>query len=222
MKKTVKEPEVISALHLSDPAAFDFVFDSYYTSLCYFAFQLTGNLPEAEDIVSESFQKFWERRHNFHLLTNIKAFLYITVRNTCLNYIRSNSKQQKRTQELAYHHADLVEKSAENFIIETEFLQAVYIQINSLPPKCRQVFVMKYFKGLGIIEIARQLGISENTARNHIAYSLKLLRNALGSQLLMVCLYYLSGVHHTIYPSQPFPLYPESLFPDSCFSETMA
>ncbi|MEP7374704.1 MAG: RNA polymerase sigma-70 factor [Chitinophagaceae bacterium] len=215
MKKMNQESEVIAGLQISDPVAFDFIFDRLYTPLCYFAYQLTDNLPEAEDIVLEAFQKFWERRNAFFTVVNIKAFLYITVRNTGLNYIRSNTKQQERTRELAYQQSDNVEKCVENSIVETEFINALYEKINNLPKKCRRVFILKYFDGLNVSEIADMLSLSEHTVRNHIAYSLKLLRNALGSQLLIISLLYLSGMQKTIDGDSSIPDYSDHCFFDS-------
>lgn len=220
MKKTKSEAEIIADLHISDPVAFDHIFNSFYTSLCYFAFQLTDNRQEAEDIVLETFQKFWERRNDFSTIVNVRAFLYVTVRNNCLNYLRSNTRLQKRTTELAYQQADKFERNAENYIIETEFITLLYTKINNLPKKCRKVFQLKFIKGLSVCEIAGQLNISEHTVRNHIAYSLKLLRNALGSQLLMISLFYLSAAQEPTCSDQSFHIYSESPFFDPSLFES--
>jgi len=214
MKKAKSEAEIIADLHISDPVAFDRIFHSFYGRLVYFAEQFTDNRHEAQDIVVETFQKFWERRNAFFTKNNIKAFLYITVKNACLDSIRSNTTQQKHKKELAYLQADQFEKYAELCIVETDFITTIYEQINSLPKKSQRVFKMKYIEGLKISEIALQLNISESTVRNLIAYSLKLLRNTVGSQLLMISLFYLASMQEESCSDQSIHIYFESTFLD--------
>lgn len=216
MKKTKKtQSEIIADLHTSHTGAFDYIFDIFFTRLEYFAEKFVDR-PEAEDIVLETLHKFWERRNSFHTTDSIKGFLYITVRNRCLDSIRSNTTVQKRNQELTYLKSQEFEKHAELSIIETEFINRIYEDLNKLPTKCQRVFKMKYVQGLSTSEIANDLNISEDTVRNHIAYALKLLRKSLGSQLLMVCLLNLPYIHKAHSAEHSTNIYSDSPFFDPC------
>lgn len=213
MKKTLKESEIIAGLHRSDEAVFDQLFNGFYNRLVYFACRLTGgNLHEAQDIVIETFRKFWERRDSFFTMLAIKGFLRVTIKNACLNYLRSQARLQKRAIELGYQHSDQFEMHAEYLILEADIISQIYAQINNLPKKSRAVFMLKYFKGLSVSEIADLKNISEHTVRNHIAYSLKLLRNVLGSRLLTITLFYLSTIQERTCPAPSAHIYFESHF----------
>ncbi|MBO5876505.1 MAG: sigma-70 family RNA polymerase sigma factor, partial [Bacteroidales bacterium] len=53
----------------------------------------------------------------------------------------------------------------------------LWTAIDSLPEKCRQVFLMSKRDGLKYEEIAQELGLSVNTVRNQISKALNVLKN---------------------------------------------
>ncbi|TAL90496.1 MAG: RNA polymerase sigma factor [Rhodanobacter sp.] len=52
--------------------------------------------------------------------------------------------------------------------------------IRTLPPRCREVFVLHRFEGLSYRDIARRFGTSERTVENQIAHALAVCRCAIG------------------------------------------
>src|SRR5438105_5864972 len=121
--------DIITGFQQGDSRAFDDLFDMFYPALCYFAERLIDNRQEGEDIVLDTFQKLYVRREHFETMPNIKAFLYITVRNTCLNYLRYRETQRKHTRELIENIPDKFEEDAERLRIRTEVLRSIYAQI---------------------------------------------------------------------------------------------
>lgn len=178
--------DIISGFHKGSSRAFDLLFDMFFPALCYFANKLIDDRQEAEDIVLDTFQKLWARREHFETMPNIKAFLYITVRNTCLNYLRYRETQRKRSREMAKLLPDRFEEDAEQQRIRAEVLKNIYNEIEKLPKKCREVFELIYFEGLKANEIAEQLQISESTVRNQKVRALQLLKTALSGRELLV------------------------------------
>jgi RNA polymerase sigma-70 factor (ECF subfamily) len=67
------------------------LYDEYYASLVDFSVQLIKSSPEAHHIAQETFVKLFQMRDRFSKLPDIKAFLYITVRNICFAYIKSEN-----------------------------------------------------------------------------------------------------------------------------------
>lgn len=67
------------------------LYDEYYASLVDFSVQLINSSSEAHHIAQETFVKLFQMRDKFDKLPDIKAFLYITVRNICFAYIRSEN-----------------------------------------------------------------------------------------------------------------------------------
>jgi RNA polymerase sigma-70 factor (family 1) len=178
--------DIISGFHKGNSRAFDLLFDMFFPALCYFANKLIEDRQEAEDIVLDTFQKLWARREHFETMPNIKAFLYITVRNTCLNYLRYRETQRKRTREMIKLLPDRFEEDAEQQRIRAEVMKNIYSEIEKLPKKCREVFELYYFEGMKANEIAEQLQISESTVRNQKVRALQLLKTALSGRDLLV------------------------------------
>lgn len=167
--------DIIAGLKNNDNRAFDQLFDQHFRALCYFAGNLVGDKEEAKDIALNSFTKLWTRREYFDTILSVKAFLYITTRNACLDYLRSLQREDNRKKELAYLQPE-AEETIKNQAIESEVLQKIYNEVKNLPRKCRQVFQMSYFEGLSTHEIATSMNLSESTVRNQRARALQLLR----------------------------------------------
>lgn len=72
------------------------VFRQYYSALCFFAGQLVEDNGTAEDIVEELFIKLWQKQPDFSQHTNTKALLYISVKYTCMDYIKKRDKDKDR------------------------------------------------------------------------------------------------------------------------------
>jgi RNA polymerase sigma-70 factor (family 1) len=178
---SLSDDQIIKALHQGDGRAFNEVFDKYYKALCYFTSRLISNREEAEDIVLITFSKFWQMRANFETLVNIKAFLYITGRNNCLDYLRY--KQRQADFEKAYAYLLENDKEENPLKIETEVLRKIYAAIENLPLRCRKVFKLTYFQGLNANEIAEKLSISVSTVTSQRSRAIKLLRLDLGEYI---------------------------------------
>lgn len=158
------------------PGGFNAVFNLYYTQISYFCEKLTGSHEEGEDIAAQTFTKLFKMHDRFNTLTNIKAFLFITARNNCLDYLRSLQRKRSHEKQLS-EMAD--EKMVDNKIIESVIIKEVYEAIEQLPPECRRVFKLLYVYGMKPAEIAQELSITQSTVRNHKKRAIELLRISL-------------------------------------------
>jgi RNA polymerase sigma-70 factor (ECF subfamily) len=157
---------------------FNYFFGKLYEPLVHFAFTFLNDKSEAEDIVEDSFVKFWQRRAEIERAGAVKSYLYTIVRNACLDVIT----RKKYARSYVLH----IERSPESFtpdvqhkIIISESMHQVYLALKTLPPKCRQVFTMLYVQGKPVKEIAEELQLSVSTVKSHKATALKLLRKQL-------------------------------------------
>lgn len=190
MAKKYTEPEIIDGLKDDDRWVFDRVFEDYFPQVQYFATRLIGDAEEARDIVIRTFQTMWRLKTNFASLNNIKAFLYITTRNNCLNYLQYRQRQEAGRK--AYE-ARLMEagsdKSVELCMIEAELLQLIHQKIEVLPKKCKEIFKLTYFEGMRAGEIAKLLHISTSTVTTQRSIAIKYLREVLSEEeFLLFCL----------------------------------
>jgi RNA polymerase sigma-70 factor (family 1) len=190
------EREIIDGLKGNQDWVFDRVFEEYFPQIQFFATKLIGDQEEARDIVIRVFYSLWGRRTNFATVNNIKAFLYITTRNNCLNYLRDRVSQEagKKRYESKLNETEN-EKTVETRIMETELMQLIYQKIEELPTKCREVFKLTYFEGLQAGEIAKKLNISTSTVTTHRYNGLQYLKAVLSEEdFLVFLLLFTSGL----------------------------
>jgi len=178
LKDKQEEQYQIEGFRSGNEQMLSYFFDLHYKSLCYFAGRLLQDEHQAKDIVSGCFVKLWERHADFETAQNIKAFLYISCRNACLDYLK-HLKRKTAAQELYFNQLNGEEENILFQIIETEILEILSKEIELLPPKCKEVFKMIYFDGKKTDEIADQLGLSVQTIRNHKTKAIELLKNQL-------------------------------------------
>ena len=195
MTEKNSEAQIISGLRSNDSRICKNLFEEHFTSLLYFAAKIIGDREEGEDIVIQVFNKFWDMRENFDSITGIKAFLYIATRNACLNFMKHRQRKEVRKKEFTSHliSQDRAE-DIERQVIESEFLNRVYHEVQNLPKKCKQVFLLTYFDGLDAREISDKLNIAVSTVTTQRARALKYLKDILSPQdyFLLCCL--LTGI----------------------------
>lgn len=165
----------LKAFRAGDEGALAYFFELHYASLCYFSGRLLQDDMEAEDIVSDCFFKLWKKKQDFETGTNIKAFLYISCRNACLNHLKK-IKRKTAIQESYFRQLEEGEETIFFELVETEVITLLSQEIEALPDKCKEVFKLIYLEGRKTDEIATQLGLSVQTVRNHKTRAIELLK----------------------------------------------
>jgi len=148
------------------------LFHYNYRPLCLYALHYLGNADSAEDVVQESFAALWEKLQEGVAISNRKAYLYMMVRNRCLDQLRRKGIPTESLK--PYDTYGIIEDDDAQERSQTE--ARLWTAIDSLPEKCRQIFLMSKRDGLKYMEIADELGISENTVRNQISKALKIIK----------------------------------------------
>lgn len=170
-------PDIMDRLKQGEPAAYASFFNVFYPPLCYFASQLIRDRPAAEDIVKDTFIKLWQKHKDFETPQNVKAFLYITVRNASLNHLRHQAVKEHSQKELLYLGRDREEPQVLHAMIKTEVLRELYIKIDRFPAKRKHIFRLAYLEGLKNEEIAARLDISISTVKTQKARAILALRS---------------------------------------------
>ena len=168
--------EIVAKLKKGDTRALHDLHDLYYPALRSFAISLLGDTPAAEDVVTEVYVILWRKHQDFATLQNIKAFLYISTRNACINHIKRLQRDSVMKSGFSNYLSTDHEEFALNEMIRAEVLQQIYEAIEALPSQCKKVFKMCYVEGLSNSEVAERFSISINTVKNHKVKALGLLR----------------------------------------------
>lgn len=157
---------------LNSPIDFESLFRFNYRPLCLYALHYLGDVDTAEDVVQECFMKLWEKLEQGTAVDNRRAYLYMTVRNRCLDHLK---KKGIPTESLKpYDTYGIIDDDDAQERAQTE--ARMWTALDFLPPKCREVFILSKRDGLKYEEIAEELGLSVNTVRNQISKALKMIK----------------------------------------------
>jgi RNA polymerase sigma-70 factor (family 1) len=160
----------------------DALFKEYYDRLVYFSLQLIRDRDQAEDIVQDSFIKYWNQRDMVMPdKIAIKNFLYSTVRNASLNSIRHNKVVDGYVQQ--HGGTEPEEPPVIEAIITAEAVAEIHSAVHALPANYRVISMMGYFDGKKNQEIAEELDMSINTVKKQKQRALQLLRVKLTPEL---------------------------------------
>lgn len=157
--------------------AFEIIFHQLYSRLCSFSLNYTKDNIIAEEVVGDSFLLVWNRRENFEDINGLKSYLYTTVRNASLDYLKKNGEVIR----IDIETPDST-KNIEFQMIEEESHSMLYHALDSLPDKCRKVFKMSCLDGVKYLDIADEMQISLNTVKSQRARAIQLLKDRLKDQ----------------------------------------
>ncbi|HTN08742.1 RNA polymerase sigma-70 factor [Agriterribacter sp.] len=157
----------------NDQQAFKQLFRHYYTGLFQFAAAIVKVKEVAEEIVGDVFVKIWNKRSTIANISNLSVYLYVSVKNQCLNYVsRQGDASIMDLNQLDVICGELV-PNPEDLMVASELLQLINKSIHELPPRCRIVYKLVKEDGLTYKEVAEVLNISPRTVENHIAVAVR-------------------------------------------------
>jgi len=170
---------LIESLKKGDPKAYTYMVDTYHSKLCVYAYNLIHDHDAAEDIVQNVFIRVWKKRNQLNPQFSLQNFLYRSVYNEFIDHYRKS----KSVIPLEKKHIDTLSTIIEEDDNSLDKLIALVKQeIENLPPKCKQAFLLSKQEGLTNIEIAEYLNVSIKTVEAHITGAFSLLRKSIGSK----------------------------------------
>lgn len=168
-----------------DQKSFEELFRLYYRPLCYYARKFKLDHFETEEVVAQTFLKVWEIREVLFVEKSVSAYLYQSVRNQSLNYLKQkrtfsrNKEQYALKLRQAQLFSAISEEDGTSALLARELEQQIKQAIDNLPDKCREIFLLSRGENLSIKEIAEKLRISTNTVQKQISIAIAKLRDVL-------------------------------------------
>lgn len=185
---------LLQQLALGDELAFTTVYDQYWEPLLRHVMRILPDKEEAIDVVQETFLSFWRQGSKLEQVNSIKTYLFAIARNAAFKKWKLNLKQRDYLESLIAHYTEADEGFEQ--IINTKELSAVLdAEIEKLPVKMREIFIMSRKEHLSYKEIAERLNISDLTVKKQINNSLKQLRLKIGEEYIpyLILLYILNN-----------------------------
>lgn len=162
---------------MQEDAEFDRLYVEYFPRMVRFAQNYLTGRDRAENAVQDVFLKLYENR-SLIPATNRDAWFLTVVRNKCIDILRkarpsSLSNIDEKDLELKLQALSALD---DKFLSSDNIDGMVKAGLDSLPPRCREIFTMSKIQGLSHRQISSELGISTSTVENQITIAFKKLR----------------------------------------------
>lgn len=174
--------QFIEALNRKEVNAYHTLFEDYYVSLVMYAMNYVPQ-EVAEDIVQDLVTFLWEKHTIFPSVHAFRAFLYTSVRNRSINYLKHKKAEANYITRL-----QVQEETAEQDvydIMEEEIYRIFFKVIDELPERCREIFKL-HLAGKKEEEIAALLHVSLSTVKSQKQKAFHRLKDALGKFILFL------------------------------------
>jgi RNA polymerase sigma-70 factor (ECF subfamily) len=172
-------------LNADSAVVFENVFKTHFKNLHRYACSIVKDEAVAEEMVQNVFCKLWEKKELVHMNDFLAAYLYRSVYNECLNYLKHN---KVKAVHLAQAGSSNPYENERDSAALKELQQKIDIALNELPEQCRTIFQLSRFEDLKYREIADRLRISVKTVENQMGKALRLLRAKLAEFLPILLL----------------------------------
>lgn len=161
-----------------DKEAFRFFFEKYYPDLCNLVNLYLHDSMMSEEIVQDIFVQLWEKKEKIKIETSVKSYLLRATKNRSLNYIRNEKTKVDILSKIANVNR-MPNEMPDGVMDANQLREIVNAAIDSLPDRCRQIYILGKEKSLSYKEISEELGISVKTVEVHMSNALKKLREKL-------------------------------------------
>lgn len=165
---------LVGQLIAGEERAFVQVVEDYYKKLLVYAYSFTNDYAQAQDIVQNVFLRIWERRQNINIRESFQGLLYKSVYNEYIDEYR-RIKSSKILHE-AYRDALNYAIEETNDQLVEDKISLIKKEVELLPPKCKQIFLLSKQEGLTNSEIATYLNISVKAVEGQISNAYSLIR----------------------------------------------
>lgn len=163
-------------------ADFTTLFKAFFHHVRFFCERIVKDEVEAEDLAILSFSKYWEKAGKFSSLKETKAYIYITARNACFDYL----SKEKAKENYRQHASKAMMQEATQFGYEAVMFEELYAEVvkevENLPNTMREVFKLVYFEKVSSEDVAKRLNIEPGTVRTHCSVAIRKLKKVFSEQ----------------------------------------
>ena len=167
-------------------AEFEEIYLSFYPRLKRFAQEYVISEADAENIVQDVFLDLWERRAFVSSSINLTSYLFTNIKNKCIDFLRHRMVMQNAANKMQEEYELALQiklqslQAFDEHIFSNADMEAVIADaIQSLPEKCRQIFVMNKIEGKKQKTIAKELNLSIHTVESQMAIAYRKLKEIL-------------------------------------------
>ena len=177
-KDFIFEQVLIKKLKDGDPDSFSEIFTAYYKDLVSYAYSFIHELPDAEDIVQDTFVKLWKDHTKLNVTVSLKSILLKSIQNKCIDWHR-HRKIKTIHSTYIINSEPIYEYVTDKYMLRSEMEGLIEKALEQLPEKVKETYKLSRYEELKYNEIAEKLNVSVRTVEVRISKALELLRKSL-------------------------------------------
>jgi len=188
MSTALSDEELARRFLRGDDGAFEQLVTRYSKPVYNFALNFLGDPDDADEAAQLTFVQMYQSLPRASLDSPLKPWIYQIARNKCIDLWRSHKGVLRLTarDEQAADESDPLDVDPadpnplpEELAERRDLQQILRKTINALPVKYRIAATLRYVNELSFAEIARAMGVPENTAKTYFQRAKKILRKQL-------------------------------------------
>ncbi len=181
----ITDKEILEKFEINGESGLKSLFAAYYLPLCLYSVQITDSFEQSEDIVQDLFITFWEKRLYKSIKSNLRSYLFSSVRHSSYAFIQKNNFVPiQEIEEESYFHIEEIYDQEE---LE-EKKRRLYEELNKLSVQEYRVVNAIIIQRKKYKEVAKEMDISVNTVKTYLYRALKQLRNNSSELALLLIL----------------------------------
>jgi RNA polymerase sigma-70 factor (ECF subfamily) len=172
----------MDVVHQWSESSLQLLYRHFYKALVAFSHQMVEKQEIAEELVQDVFVTLWQRRNFFKNEGVLKAYLYNSVRNRSISYLRHERVERNRFESFGLDYQLMT--GSDDASYREDLIRQLLLSIESLTPKQREIFLLS-IKGKTCKEIAIEMNVSSDAVKKLRQRGLKRLRESLSPELLL-------------------------------------
>lgn len=174
---------VNTSLYQKGDISLERIYGKYRNSFIRYAGKVLSDEFYAEDVVQDVFTGLFRQTNYFVSEATALKYIYTAIYNRSIDLMRHKQIIQRYETVYSDKRREEVRVNEYNELLTKEFFIIVENRIETLPPKCKYIFIMKSRKSLSNSEISNLLGLSLRTVENQVYIARNVLRKYIDSYL---------------------------------------
>ncbi len=142
--------------------------EMYSPKVFHYCLQFVRNQEVAQEITLDVFLQVWKKRSIIQTNRPLGALLFKITKDYSISYLRKVAKSGALRKEFIESYVLSLESPVEKELFLNEGLKIAREAIDGLPPRCKEVFQLRYHEDFSLRQIAQELDISQSTVKKHL------------------------------------------------------
>ncbi|MBE9600950.1 RNA polymerase sigma factor [Pedobacter sp. MC2016-24] len=187
-KRIYTDEELLLLIIDNNSSAFELIFNKFSEELLRYVYRKLKNKEEAQDIVQDVFVSLFKNRDKLVGVQNLSSYLYRSALNKVFDVFKHKYVVNEYIALQGNSEGQYAAEGTDFFIREQLLKKIIDSSIEKMPPKMKEIFLLKKYEYLSTRQIAEKLGVSELTVSTQLKRATKILRLNIDKFILLYLL----------------------------------